>query len=74
VSDSVFAVLEMVLVFGLVVGWGVRELVLLRRDKQSRAAGSDRNGLEARTAASRAIPPPVASPEMPRDRPAASPE
>lgn len=31
-SDSVFGVLDLVLAFGLAIGWGVRELILLRRD------------------------------------------
>lgn len=31
-SDSVFGVLDLALAFGLALAWGIRELILLRRE------------------------------------------
>ncbi|MEO3471038.1 hypothetical protein AAFN86_04160 [Roseomonas sp. CAU 1739] len=30
--DSVFGMLDLVLAFGLALGWGIRELIMLRRE------------------------------------------
>lgn len=35
-DSSLFGLIELTLVFGLVLGWGARELWLLRRDRQRR--------------------------------------
>ncbi|WP_431281980.1 hypothetical protein ACQW02_21645 [Humitalea sp. 24SJ18S-53] len=31
-SDSVFGLLDLLLAFGLALGWGARELIVLRRE------------------------------------------
>ncbi len=38
-SDTVFGLLDLLLAFGIALGWGVRELVLLRRE--ARKPGQD---------------------------------
>lgn len=37
-DSNLFGLIELTLVFGLVLGWGLRELWLLRRDRARRDA------------------------------------
>ncbi|GAP34404.1 hypothetical protein [Piscinibacter sakaiensis] len=59
-SGGALGLIELLLVFGVVIGWGVRELVLLERAKRARRDAAPPPGDGARAPA--AAPPPDAGP------------
>lgn len=42
-DSNTFGLIELTLVFGLVIGWGARELWLLRRDRKQREQTAESN-------------------------------